>query len=603
MSGDVFGNGLLISRHTKLVAAFDHRHVFIDPDPDPAVSYAERERLFRLPRSSWADYDTSKISEGGGVFARNLKRVPLPARAREMLGIAEEQPEPAVVVRAILRMQVDLLYFGGIGTYVKAGPETQAEAGDRANDAVRVDGRELRARVVGEGANLAVTQAGRVEYARGGGRINTDALDNSAGVSTSDHEVNIKILLADAERAGALTRPQRDSLLVEMTDEVGALVLRDNSEQALAVSLEERAGAEALPAHAALMQRLEAAGVLDRSVAGLPDAAAMTARMAAGDALTRPAICALLPLAKLWLNEAIEAGPLPEDPAFAPVLAAYFPKPLRERYGEAMARHRLRRDLVAMAITNGVANRLGCAGLARLAAQADPAAAARAAWIAAEVFGLEDAATAIDGAASAPASARLDALGALRRLQEQAAHGFLATADANGGPVADAVAALRPGIAALAAAATEEAASSPQAAAWREAGLPAGPAALAAAAPRLAAAPAIVRLAATTGTAPAEAASAWGAVGSELGLDALQQATAAAPAPGAFGARAKAALLDDLTAAQARLAAARLRNGRGDGRAAAGDEIAAAAALAREAALAGDLAAVTVAARALSMLA
>ena len=602
MSGDVFGNGLLISHHTRLVAAFDHRHVFIDPDPDPAVSFAERERLFRLPRSSWADYDVSKISPGGGVYPRATKRVPLSERAREMLGIEEEQPEPAAVVRAILRAPVDLLYFGGIGTYVKASAETQAEAGDRANDAVRVDGRDLRARVVGEGANLAVTQAGRVEYARGGGRINTDALDNSAGVSTSDHEVNIKVLLADVERAGKLTRPQRDSLLGEMTDEVGALVLRDNAEQSLAVSLEERAGAEALPAHAALMQRLETAGVLDRSVAGLPDAAAMAARMLAGEALVRPGIAALLPLAKLWLNEAIEAGPLPDDPAFAPVLAAYFPTPLRERYGDAIARHRLRRDLVAMAISNGVANRLGCAGLARLAAQAEPAAAARAAWIAAEVFGLEDAATAID-AAQAPAAARLDALGALRRLQEQAAHGFLAMPDADGGAsVADAVAALRPGIAALVAVATEEAAALPQAAAWRDAGLPAGPAALAAAAPRLAAAPAIVRLAAITGTAPAEAASAWSAVGSELGLEALQQATAAAPAPGAFGARAKAALLDDLTAAQGRLAAARLRNG-GGGRVLAGEEHAAAAALAREAALAGDLAAVTVAARALSMLA
>jgi glutamate dehydrogenase len=605
MSGDVFGNGLLISRRTKLVAAFDHRHVFIDPDPDPEASYAERERLFRLPRSSWADYDPAKISAGGGVYPRNLKRVPLSARAREVLGIADGQPDPAAVVRAVLKAPVDLLYFGGIGTYVKAGAEAQAEAGDRANDAVRVDGRDLRARVVGEGANLAATQAGRVEYALAGGRINTDALDNSAGVSTSDHEVNIKILLADAERAGALTRPQRDDLLRGMTDEVARLVLRDNAEQSLAVSLEERAGAEALPGHAALMQRLEAAGVLDRGVAGLPDAAAMAARVGSGDALARPAICALLPLAKLWLNDAIEAGPLPDDPAFAPVLAAYFPAPLRERFGDRIPRHRLRRDLVATAVTNGVANRLGCAGLARLAAQAEPAAAARAAWIAAAVFGLEEAASAID-AAPAPAGARLDALGALRRLQEHAAHGFLALPDSGGGgSVAETVAALRPGIAALVASETAGAASSPQATAWREAGLPAEPVALAAAAPRLAAAPAIVRLAAATGTAPGEAAAAWDAVGRELGLDALRQATTAAPAPGAFGARAKAALLDDLTAAQARLATARLRDGHG-GRAAAaaaGEEHAAAAALAREAALAGDLAAVTVAARALSVLA
>ena len=605
MSGDVFGNGLLISQHTRLVAAFDHRHVFIDPDPDPAVSFAERERLFALPRSSWADYDVCARSRRAAASTR----APPSAcrcreRAREMLGIEEEQPEPAAVVRAILRAPVDLLYFGGIGTYVKASAETQAEAGDRANDAVRVDGRDLRARVVGEGANLAVTQAGRVEYARGGGRINTDALDNSAGVSTSDHEVNIKVLLADVERAGKLTRPQRDSLLGEMTDEVGALVLRDNAEQSLAVSLEERAGAEALPAHATLMQRLETAGVLDRSVAGLPDAAAMAARMPAGEALVRPGIAALLPLAKLWLNEAIEAGPLPDDPAFAPVLAAYFPTLLRERYADAIA------AAPAAAGPGGhghqpTAWRTGSAAPGWRGSRRRPSRRRRRAPPGSprEVFGLEDAATAID-AAQAPAAARLDALGALRRLQEQAAHGVLAMPDADGGEasVADAVAALRPGIAALVAVATEEAAALPQAAAWRDAGLPAGPAALAAAAPRLAAAPAIVRLAAITGTAPAEAASAWSAVGSELGLEALQQATAAAPAPGAFGARAKAALLDDLTAAQGRLAAARLRNG-GGGRVLAGEEHAAAAALAREAALAGDLAAVTVAARALSMLA
>src|SRR3712207_1001358 len=275
MSGDVFGNGLLVSRRTKLVAAFDHRHIFLDPSPDPRASYRERARLFALPRSSWADYDPAKISEGGGVFPRTAKSIPLSPEVRALLDLEEDRAEPAAVIRAVLRARVDLLYFGGIGTTVKASTETHAEAGDRANDAIRVDGRELRARVVGEGANLAVTQAGRVEYARAsGGRINTDALDNSAGVSTSDHEVNIKILLADAERAGALTRPQRDSLLAGMTDEVARLVLRDNHEQSLAVSLEERApAAEALPAHAALMQRLEAAGVLDRSVAGLPDAA------------------------------------------------------------------------------------------------------------------------------------------------------------------------------------------------------------------------------------------------------------------------------------------------------------------------------------------
>ncbi|RYJ01600.1 MAG: phage capsid protein, partial [Acetobacteraceae bacterium] len=273
MSGDVFGNGLLISRHTKLVAAFDHRHIFLDPAPDPAAGFAERTRLFALPRSSWADYDAALISPGGGVFARSLKTIPVSPEVRALLGLEAERVTPAELMQAILRAPVDLLYFGGIGTYVKASGESQAEAGDRANDALRVDGREVRAKVVGEGANLAVTQAGRVEIAAAGGRLNTDALDNSAGVSTSDHEVNIKILLADAEASGLLTRSQRDALLGAMTEEVGHLVLRDNAQQALAISLEERAGAAALPAQAALMLKLEAAGVLDRSVAGLPDAA------------------------------------------------------------------------------------------------------------------------------------------------------------------------------------------------------------------------------------------------------------------------------------------------------------------------------------------
>ncbi|MBY0333501.1 MAG: NAD-glutamate dehydrogenase, partial [Acetobacteraceae bacterium] len=452
MSGDVFGNGLLISRKTKLVAAFDHRHIFIDPAPDPEASFEERRRLFGKPGSSWADYDPATLSAGGGVFARNQRQVALSPQARALLGIAEERVEPAAVMRAILRAEVDLLYFGGIGTYVKASTESHAAASDRANDAIRVDGRELRARVVGEGANLAVTQAGRVEAAAVAGvRLNTDALDNAAGVSTSDHEVNIKILLADVERAGAITRSQRDALLVEMTGEVAALVLRDNALQSLAVSLEERAGAEALPAQAGLMALLERAGVLDREVAGLPDAAAMAARIAAGAALTRPEIAALLPLAKLWLTEAIEASDLPDEAALAPLLTAYFPAPLRARFPEAIARHPLRRDLVATAVANLAANRLGCAGLHRLAAESGPVAAARAAWLAGEALGLEALCDAAD-AAPAPAEARLAVLGALRRLQGAIAAGLLA--GDQGRSLNAALAALRPGIAALVAAET-----------------------------------------------------------------------------------------------------------------------------------------------------
>ncbi len=595
MSGDVFGNGLLISPQTKLIAAFDHRHVFLDPDPDPAASFAERRRLFALPRSSWADYDAAKISPGGGVFPRTAKTIPLSPEVRAALGLQAERVEPAVLLRAILAAPVDLLYFGGIGNYVKAAAEPHAAAGDRANDAIRVDGAALRARVLGEGANLAVTQAGRVEFAAGGGRVNTDALDNSAGVSTSDHEVNIKILLADAEREGALTRRQRDTLLAEITDEVAAMVLRDNAQQSLAVSLEERAGAEALPAQAALMLRLEAAGVLDRAVAGLPDAATLRVRIAAGGALARPAIAALLPLAKLWLTEAIDTGGLPDDPAFEPLLLAYFPHALQQRFPAAIARHRLRRELVGTAIANMVANRLGCAGLARVAAETSPVAAARAAWLADAAFGLDAACDAID-AAAAPAAARLDALAALRRLQEEAALGLLASADPRQ-PLRDAVAALRPGVAALAG--TADPPGDSLAAAWRDAGLPAGPAALAAAAPRLAAAPAILQLAGLAGAAPEQAAAAWTTIGACFVLPALHGAVAAAPAPGAFGPRAKSALRQDLLRAQMQLAE-RLLRGQDP---TAGPAAEAAASLAREAAMTPDLAAVTVAARALPALA
>ncbi|WP_372622527.1 NAD-glutamate dehydrogenase [Falsiroseomonas sp.] len=591
MSGDVFGNGLLVSRKTKLVAAFDHRHIFLDPDPDPELSYAERERLFRLPRSSWADYDARLLSPGGAVLPRNAKTLPLNQQARALLGIESERAEPAAIMRAILKLPVDLLYFGGIGTYVKASTETQAEAGDRANDAIRVDGREVRAKVIGEGANLGVTQAGRIEAARLGAegvgvRLNTDALDNSAGVSTSDHEVNIKILLAEAEREGTLTRRQRDELLAQMTDEVAALVLADNHAQSLAVSLEALRATEDIAAHAALMTRLEAEGLLDRAVAGLPDEAAIRARAAAGEGLTRPEIAALLPFAKLWLTDAVEGSALLDDPVLAPLLVAYFPSALRERFAALIPRHRLRRELVAMLLANAVANRLGVAGLARLAGPAgDPVAVARAAWLADALFGLEAAAAEAD-AAPAPAAQRLVALLGLRRLQEGTARGLL---DAVGelGAARDRLA---PGFAALAGAAHPGA----EATALMQAGVPEH-VALLAATPGLAAAPAVVRLAAEAGVAPLEAATAWSAVGEAFALEALRGAAEAARAPGRFAARAKAEALADLARLQARLAAGRLSGAAPDAAAAAE-----AARLAREAAAAGDLVAIGVAARALA---
>ncbi|HWX50088.1 MAG TPA: NAD-glutamate dehydrogenase domain-containing protein [Roseomonas sp.] len=555
MSGDVFGNGLLISRQTRLLAAFDHRHIFIDPDPDPARAYDERARLFALPRSSWADYDARLISEGGGVYPRNARFIPLSPQARALLGIAEEKPDPNTVMKAILRAPVDLLYFGGIGTYIKASTESQADAGDRANDALRIDGREVRARVIGEGANLGVTQAGRIEAARFGAegqgvRLNTDALDNSAGVSTSDHEVNLKILLADAMAEGALTERQRDDLLRAMTDEVAALVLRDNAQQSLAITLEAEAGAEALPAQAALMVRLEHAGLLDRAVAGLPDAEAMANRIATGTALTRPELSALLPFAKLWLNEAIEHSDLPDDPALMPLLEGYFPSAIRRDFAPFIARHRLRRELLATILANEIANRLGPAGLARLAADAEPVEAARAAILAERLLGLGEAADAADTAA-APASIRHAALLTIRHLMEATARELLSMPEARQS-LETAMAALQPGIGALVAAETQAVTPAAE-------GLPETVARLVAAAPALEAAPAIVRLAAQAKVEPARASGAWRNAGERFHLAGLRQAAAEAPVNGPFATRAKAALLDDLAELQTRLATACLR--------------------------------------------
>jgi len=607
MSGDVFGNGLLVSRQTRLLAAFDHRHIFIDPDPGPDA-YDERTRLFALPRSSWMDYDPALISPGGGVFSRGDKRILLPVAAAVVLGLPAGPHEPAVVMQAILRAPADLLYFGGIGTYVKATTETQAEAGDRTNDALRIDGAEVRARVLAEGANLAITQAGRIEYARSGaggvgGQVNTDALDNSAGVSTSDHEVNIKILLADAERDGMLTRRGRDDLLAAMTAEVGAQVLRDNHQQSLAVSLEVRADAAELPAHAALMDRLEAEGVLDRAVSGLPGAAAMTARGTAGNALLRPEVAALLPVAKLWLTEAVEgAHDLLDDPAFEPLLLRYFPAQLRDGFARLARRHRLRRELVATVVVNEVANRLGPAALGRLSGEAGPkdagpVAVVRAAWLAGALFDLDPLCDAID-AAPASAAVRLDALLTVRRLHEEVTRALLGGTELDQ-PLGAAVAALRPGIAVLAALASEDAASGAAALALRDAGLPGKLAAQVAAAPRLATAPAVVRLATRDGAPLADAAAVWARVGRTLGIEELREAVVALAVRGPFGARAKAALLADLMQAQTALAGAVLRASDPAGQ----PEAAAALQLARQAAAAPDLAGLGLATRAIRSLA
>lgn len=359
MSGDVFGNGMLQSKQIKLIAAFNHQHIFLDPDPDPTVSWSERERLFRLPRSTWTDYDAKLISKGGGVFERKAKRMTLSPEVRTLLGIAAETAQPGEVISAILRCRVELLFFGGIGTYVKARSETHAEVGDRTNDAVRVDAAELGALVIGEGANLAMTQEARVEFALAGGRCNTDFIDNSAGVDCSDHEVNIKILLSDVEQGGELTRKQRNVLLSDMTEDVAQLVLRDNYLQTQAISVSQGVGPRLTDRLGRFMRGLEKRGVLDRKLERLPDEEGLADRLRKGQGFSRPEYATLLSYAKNALYVELLQSTLPDDPAMDPLLVDYFPEKLQERYGDAIRRHQLRREITATVLTNELINRMG----------------------------------------------------------------------------------------------------------------------------------------------------------------------------------------------------------------------------------------------------
>ena len=364
MSGDVFGNGMLLSQHIRLLAAFDHRHIFIDPEPDAATSFAERKRMFELPRSSWAEYDKRLISKGGGVFDRSAKAVALTPEIKKRFGIDKDSLAPVNLVRALLAADCDLLYFGGIGTYVKSSDERHAEVGDRANDAVRVDGCEIRAKVIGEGANLGMTQRGRVEYARlgaggKGGRLNTDAIDNSAGVDCSDHEVNIKILLSQPVSKGQLTLEARNVLLAEMTDDVSYLVLRDNYLQTACLSVSARAATGLLDRQWRFMRALERAGRLDRAVELLPDDETLGERQSAGEGLLRPEMAVLMAYAKIALYDGLLKSDLLDDPHLAGDLLRYFPDVLQQRYRDAALAHRLRREIVATHTTNSIINRAG----------------------------------------------------------------------------------------------------------------------------------------------------------------------------------------------------------------------------------------------------
>jgi glutamate dehydrogenase len=359
MSGDVFGNGMLLSKHIKLLGAFNHLHIFVDPDPDPNSSLAERQRLFELPRSSWTDYDAKLISKGGGVFDRKAKSIKVSPEIKRVFDISRDSVTPAELVQAMLRARIDLLWFGGIGTFVKARAEGNAEAGDRANDALRVNAEELRAKVIGEGANLGVTQRARIAYAMAGGRINTDAIDNSAGVDTSDHEVNLKVLLGDVVSRGDMTMKQRDRQLQAVTDEVGALVLEDNYQQTQALSVAEREGLALLDEQVLLMRRLERAGRLNRAIESLPSDEELAERAASGKGLTRPELAVIMAYAKLDLYDRLLPTDLPDDPILVEDLAKYFPVPLQKNFRAAIERHSLRREIIATVVTNSLVNRAG----------------------------------------------------------------------------------------------------------------------------------------------------------------------------------------------------------------------------------------------------
>ncbi len=388
MSGDVFGNGMLLSRHIKLMAAFNHQHIFLDPDPDPKASFRERKRLFDLPRSAWTDYRANLISEGGGVYSRKEKTIEITPQVQAWLGIKAKALSPNELIRELLKAPVDLLWNGGIGTYVKASVETNATVGDRANDALRVDAKDLRCAVVGEGGNLGLTHRGRIEFALKGGHVNTDFIDNSGGVDCSDHEVNIKILLNQQVRKGELSLEERNRLLAEMTDEVAALVLRNNYLQSQALSVLVSLSVSRLGSKAHFIAVLEGQGVLDRELENLPTSEELNERRTRGVGLTRPEVATLLSYGKITLYQQLLASDAPEDPYLSRELVRYFPKPLQERYRDAMEGHRLRREIIATVVTNSMVNRMGATFALRMHEEtgASPAQIAKAYSAAREIF-------------------------------------------------------------------------------------------------------------------------------------------------------------------------------------------------------------------------
>ena len=560
MSGDVFGNGMLQSPRLRLLGAFNHLHIFVDPGPEPARGFAERQRLFGLPRSSWADYDASLISAGGGVFERAAKSIAISPEMKAVFDIAADHLTPAELIRKMLTASVDLLWFGGIGTYIKARDESHAAVGDKANDALRVDGEELRAKIVGEGANLGATQRGRVAYALAGGRINTDAIDNSAGVDLSDHEVNLKILIDRAIAAGALPPEERDMLLAGMTQEVAAAVLRDNYLQGEALSLAEARGISELDRQLRLIRDLERSGRLDRALEFLPDDETIAVRAAAGRGLVRPELSVLLAYAKLALDAELMRSDLPDAPELAAELEGYFPQVLRDRLGPQIATHPLRREITATVVTNDLVNRAGITFVTDMQARTGrPASeAARAYLIVRDSFDLRGWWARIEALDDKLAArVQLEMLVEIVRLIEQAAAWMLRARRTD---LARDIPALAPQVAQLRAALCEVLPEADRSLLEERRvrlaadGVPDALADDIAGAPFLAFAPEIAELAARSGRPLDLAARVYFAVGARFALDEMRAAARRLPAETSWQKLAVEAMTDDLLALQADLA-------------------------------------------------
>ena len=560
MSGDVFGNGMLLSKHIRLVAAFDHRHVFLDPNPDPARSWIERERLFNLPRSSWEDYDRSLISPGGGVHPRSAKAIPLTPEVRAALAIESdvESMSPNELMNAILKAPVDLLWNGGIGTYVKSSVESHADVGDRANNGLRVDGRELRCKAVGEGGNLGLTQRGRIEAASVGVLLNTDFIDNSAGVDTSDHEVNIKILLSAPLARDELSQEQRNALLASMTDEVGELVLTDNYRQNQAISLMEKMSFSRLGSFGHFIRTLEAQGLLDRAIEYLPSDAELAERKLRGVGLTRPELAVLLSYDKIVIFNQMLDSDVPEDPYLSKELVRYFPQALQDGYERDMQGHRLRREIIATAVTNSMVNRMGSTFVMRMQEDTgeSPAQIAKAYTISREALDARELWAQIDNLDLKVAeSAQLEALTGIWHLQREMTRWLLNRPGENL-DIAAKVERYAEGIAAMRGAMADvlpaEARATLQAdiERWQSRGFPDEMARSLASLPYLTYALDIVEVAMETGRDVADVATAWFSLSDALHTRWLMDVVGALPVEGRWHAQARGVLRDELQAQQ-----------------------------------------------------